>query len=163
MDAHTDPIELYSSFKSSFIVARSIYSKPKSAIPFKSKAFQNPMRMRSKHMQSHMPKTARMIQTSHARALLKSKSQSPSPIWLSHKAPLYLRIASARETVTGRILVDRPAGNIETETTHASPDTDDQHVQDGQADLSWGREPPAPVDVQPVHTTQAVTEPAGEE
>lgn len=76
---------------------------------------------------------------------------------------LHLRIARAREAVARRVLVDRPTRNVETETTHAATNQDDRHVDNGQANLSWRRKPPAPVNVQPVHATETVTEPTGEE
>lgn len=48
-------------------------------------------------------------------------------------------------------------------THYAAADQDNQHVDDGEADLSGGRKPLAPVKVQPVYTGQSVTEPTSKE
>jgi hypothetical protein len=74
-----------------------------------------------------------------------------------------LSIASAREAVAGSIVVDSLARNIETKTTHAATDQDDQNIDNGEENLPRGREPLALVDVQPVDTTKTVTEPTSKQ
>lgn len=59
--------------------------------------------------------------------------------------------------------MDCLARNIKTKTTHAATNQDNQNIQNSEGNLPRRREPLALVDVQPVHTTQTVTEPTSEE
>ena len=59
--------------------------------------------------------------------------------------------------------MNRSTRDVETKTTHAATNTHHQDVHDGEADLSWGREPLAIIDVQPVDARKTITEPTGEE
>jgi hypothetical protein len=54
------------------------------------------------------------------------------------------------------------ARDIETKATHASTNQNDTHVDSSEHNLPGRREPSPLVDVQPVHTTKAVTEPTSE-
>lgn len=47
------------------------------------------------------------------------------------------------------------------ETYHGGTDTDNQQIDNSQADLPRGGKPSTPVDVQPVHPGETVTEPTG--
>lgn len=76
---------------------------------------------------------------------------------------LYLGIASTRETVAGRVVMDSLARHIKTQATHTTTNQNDAHIHNSECDLARRREPLAFVDMQPVHTAQSVTEPTSEQ
>lgn len=76
---------------------------------------------------------------------------------------LNLGIASAREAVVRGVVVNSLAGNIKAKTTHTTTDQNNAHVHNSEYNLPRRREPPALVDVQPVHTAKTVTEPTSKQ
>lgn len=76
---------------------------------------------------------------------------------------LNLGITSAREAVVGGVIMNSLAGNVKAKTTHATTNQNNAHVHNSECNLPRRGEPLALVDVQPVHTTKAVTEPTSEQ
>lgn len=76
---------------------------------------------------------------------------------------LNLGIASAREAVVGGAIMNSLAGNVKAKTTHATTNQNNDHVHNSECNLPRRGEPLALVDMQPVHTTQTVTEPTSEQ
>lgn len=92
-----------------------------------------------------------------------SPNKIHTKIFYIQTTSLDLGIASAREAVVRGVIMNSLAGNVKAKTTDATTNQNNAHVHNSENNLPRRGEPPALVDVQPVHTTKTVTEPTSEQ